>query len=219
LVVHAQSEPRGLIRFACPRGLVDALSAGLPAFLARFPKVRLQTVVADRAVDLIAERIDVALRVRVDLTTDASLTMRTLGRSRRILVASPALARTLESNDIAALAKLPTLSSTDEPGEIVWDLVGPDAATFSHKHEPRFTCGDFSALRDAAAAGLGVALLPDHLCCSDLASGRLVQIFAGWGGQMGIVHIIFTTRRGLTPAVRAFIDHLAASFNALKLSK
>jgi len=219
LVVHAQSEPRGLIRFACPRGLVDALSAGLPVFLARFPKVRLQTVVADRAVDLIAERIDVALRVRVDLTTDASLTMRTLGRSRRILVASPALARTLESNDIAALAKLPTLSSTDEPGEIVWDLVGPDAAAFSHKHEPRFTCGDFSALRDAAAAGLGVALLPDHLCCSDLASGRLVQIFAGWGGQMGIVHIVFTTRRGLTPAVRAFIDHLAASFNALKLSK
>ena len=212
LVEEAQSEPRGRVRFSCPEGLVDSLSPGLPAFLDRYPRVRLQLIATDRPVDLIAERIDVALRVRVDLSTDASLTMRTLARSRRILVACPALANRVGAAGIEALGTLPTLGSNDEPGEILWDLSGSDGAHFAHRHEPRMTCGDFAALRDAAAAGIGIALLPDHVCRDDLESGRLVRIFAGWGGQMGIVHIVFTTRRGLPPAVRAFIDHLAATF-------
>jgi DNA-binding transcriptional LysR family regulator len=214
LMLQARSEPQGRVRFSCPHGMVEVLSSGLPAFLRRFPKVRLQMVATDHPVDLIAERIDLALRVRIELTTDASLTMRTLGHSRRILVASPAVANIISSSDIAGLADLPTLSSTDEPGEIVWNLLGPDGGTHAQRHEPRMTCGDFVALRDAAAAGLGVTLLPDHVCRNDLASGRLVRIFPEWSGQNGIVHIVFTTRRGLPPAVRAFIDHLAATFAA-----
>jgi DNA-binding transcriptional LysR family regulator len=212
LVVQAQSEPQGLIRFSCPHGMVEVLSPGLPAFLDRFPKVRLQLVVTDRAVDLIAERIDLALRVRLELVTDASLTMRTLGHSKRILVASPSLANGIATADITGLDGLPTLSSTDEPGEINWNLLGPRGAMHTQRHQPRMTCGDFAALRDAAAAGLGVTLLPDHVCSNDLAVGRLVRIFPDWSGQNGIVHVVFTTRRGLPPAVRAFINHLAAMF-------
>jgi DNA-binding transcriptional LysR family regulator len=140
--------------------------------------------------------------------------MRTLGHSRRILVASPSLANGIVGSDIAGLADLPTVSSTDQPGEIEWNLLGPDGVTHAQRHEPRMTCGDFVALREAAAAGLGVALLPDHACYGDLASGRLVRIFPDWSGQNGIVHVVFTTRRGLPPAVRAFIDHLAATFAA-----
>jgi DNA-binding transcriptional LysR family regulator len=80
------------------------------------------------------------------------------------------------------------------------------------RHQPRMNCNDFTAIRDAAAAGIGVALLPDHVCRADIAAGRLVRLYPGWRGQAGIVHVVFTTRRGLPPAVRAFIDHLAANF-------
>ncbi|MDU2732922.1 MAG: LysR substrate-binding domain-containing protein, partial [Mixta calida] len=66
--------------------------------------------------------------------------------------------------------------------------------------------------RAAAVSGLGIALLPDHSCAAQLNSGELVQVFRPWRGQAGIVHLVFTTRRGLPPAVRAFIDHLAATF-------
>jgi DNA-binding transcriptional LysR family regulator len=215
LVAQAQAEPQGRIRFSCPRGMVEVLSPHIPVFLARYPKVSLQLVATDRPVDLIAERIDVALRVRVTLDTDASLTMRTLGQSRRILVAGPALAAGLRDNAIAGLATLPTLGSSDEIGEITWHLSGLDGSTFDHRHEPRMTCEDFAALREAAMANLGVALLPDHSCREDLAAGRLVRLLPEWGGQRGIVHLVFTTRRGLPPAVRAFIDHLAATFRAL----
>jgi DNA-binding transcriptional LysR family regulator len=213
LVAQAQAEPHGRVRFSCPTGLVETLSPSLPAFLARYPKIRLQVLAMDRAADLIAERIDVALRVRTAITSDAALTMRSIGRSRRILVASPAFANRA-GPDIASLPTLPTLSTNDDLGEVTWRLEGPGGATRAVIHEPRMTCGDFAAIRVAASAGAGVALLPDHSCRDALASGALVRIFPDWQGQEGLVHIIFTTRRGLPPAVRALIDHLVATFPA-----
>jgi DNA-binding transcriptional LysR family regulator len=67
-------------------------------------------------------------------------------------------------------------------------------------------------VRDAAIAGLGVALLPDHVCRRALDDGQLVRILPSWRGHQGLVHLVFTTRRGLPPAVRALIDHLAERF-------
>jgi DNA-binding transcriptional LysR family regulator len=213
LIAAAQAEPRGTVRFSCPTGLVELISDMLPDFLRAYPRVNVQVLAVDRPVDLIAERIDVALRVRVKLDTDAALTMRTLAKSRRVLIGSPALGNTISNpGDIGILAALPTLSSTDQPGPVTWDLVGPDGGTHAVTHEPRLSCGDFIALREAAAAGLGIALLPDHACAADLRSGRLVRLFPAWGGQEGIVHLVFTTRTGLPAQVRAWIDHLAERF-------
>jgi DNA-binding transcriptional LysR family regulator len=212
IVAAAQKEPRGIVRFSCPTGLTEVIAPMLPDFLTLYPRVRVQLIAVDRPVDLIAERIDVALRVRLTLDSDAALTMRTLARSRRILIASPALANTLVTHDIAALATLPTLSSSDSPGSVTWTLEGPDGATHTLTHEPRLTCGDFTALREAALAGLGVTLLPDHSCAAALRSGALVRLFPDWHGREGIVHLVFTTRTGLPPHVRAWIDHLAERF-------
>ncbi|MBN4096822.1 LysR substrate-binding domain-containing protein [Methylobacterium sp. OT2] len=214
LVAEAQTEPHGRIRMSCPTGLTDIVAARVRGFLVRYPKVRLQLVVTDRPVDLIEERIDVALRVRRDLTSDASLTMRTLGTSRWILVAAPRIARGL-GPDIAALGAVPTLGTRDDPGEAEWRLEHRDGTIFTLRHEPRLACGDFAALCDAAADGLGVAFLPDHACTDAVAAGRLVPVYPDWQGQPGIVHIVFTTRRGLPPAVRVLIDHLAATFPKL----
>ncbi|MGU3663459.1 LysR substrate-binding domain-containing protein [Methylobacterium sp. A49B] len=214
LVAEAQSEPHGRIRLSCPTGLTEVVSASLRVFLIRYPKVRLQLIATDRAVDLIEERIDVALRVRRDLTSDASLTMRSLGLSRWILVASPQLASRLGA-DIAGLAAFPTLGTSDDPGEITWRLEREDGTRYAVRHEPRMTCGDFAAVCEAAAAGIGIGFLPDHACAEPIASGRLVHVLPDWRSAPGIVHLVFTTRRGLPPAVRALIDHLAAVFPKL----
>jgi DNA-binding transcriptional LysR family regulator len=213
VVAEAQAEPHGRIRFSCPTGIIELISGIVSAFLARYPKVRLQLVATDRPVDLIEERIDVALRVRTALTSDAALTMRPLGQSTRILVASPQMAKMASrGRDMEQLALLPTLATSDDPGEIEWQLETDDGRTHLLRHQPRMGCGDFAAVRDAAIDGLGVALLPDHLCRHALEEGRLVHVLSAWRGQRGLVHLVFTTRRGLPPAVRALIDHLAASF-------
>ena len=215
-VAATQGEPHGLVRFSCPLGMMDVVSPLLAGFLVRYPRVNLQVVATNRRVDLINEGIDVALRVRTTLDTDAELTMRTLAKSRRILIASPSLAARLgDTRDVAQLASWPTLSTSEEPGQEVWELVGPEARTVSVRHEPRLTCGDFGALREAALAGLGIAMLPEHTCAPALRSGQLVQVLPQWHAPDGTVHLVYTARRGLPPPVGALIDHLAERFRAL----
>jgi DNA-binding transcriptional LysR family regulator len=211
LVAETRVEPQGRIRFSCPTGLLELLSPSLPSFLSRHPKLRLQVLAVDRPVDLIQEGIDLALRVRIEMTSDPGLIMRTLGVSRRILVASPQTARTVGS-EIESLTSLSTLSTNDSAGDIVWRLEGPDGEIRKIQIEPRLSCADFAAVRAAAVGGLGVALLPDHSCRDLLKAGSLVRVFPAWRGLEGTVHLVFTTRRGLPLAVRAFIDHLVSTF-------
>ncbi|WP_298400297.1 LysR family transcriptional regulator [Sphingobium sp.] len=212
LVEASLTEPRGTVRMSCPTGLVAIVADMLPDFLALYPRAHVQLIAIDRPVDVIAERVDVALRVRTRLDSDAALTMRTLAHSRRILIASPALANRVAARGIDALRTEPTLSSSGEDGEIMWRLEGPEGALREIRHVPRLTCGDFGAIRAAAVAGLGVAMLPDHACAAELRSGALVQLFPEWVSENGIVHLIFPTRTGLPPLVRAWIDHLAKGF-------
>ena len=211
IVAEAQAEPHGRVRFSCPTGLIEVIEPIVIAYMARYPKVRLQLVATDRPVDLIEERIDLALRVRVTLTSDAALTMRSLGYSSRILVGSAQIASRI-AGEISALANVPTLGTSDELGQVDWYLERDDGASHHLRHEPRMTCSDFTAVRAAAIANMGVALLPDHSCFEALRSGQLMHLLPDWRAQKGIVHLVFTTRRGLPPSVRALIDHLASQF-------
>ncbi|SLJ99269.1 LysR family transcriptional regulator [Novosphingobium mathurense] len=210
LVLQAQAEPHGRIRFSCPTGMIGPISGLISSFLARYPKVRLQLVATDRAVDLIEERIDLALRVRATLNSDAALTMRSLGRSTRILVACPQLAS--QVSEVAQLATIPTLATDDAADDLEWHLETEDGREHVFRVEPRMACTDMAAVREAAIDGLGVAILPDHVCREALLAGKLVHVLPAWRGLQGNVHLVFTTRRGLPPAVRALIDHLAAGF-------
>jgi DNA-binding transcriptional LysR family regulator len=210
LVAQAQAEPHGRIRFSCPTGMVEPITGLVASFLARYPKVRLQLIATDRGVDLIEERIDLALRVRSALTSDAALTMRSLGTSTRILVASPLIASQVTGLD--QMRTLPLLATNDEADEVDWHLETEDGRLHVLRGAPRLGCGDLAAVRHAAIAGLGVAILPDRVCRDAITDGRLVHVLPEWRGLQGIVHLVFTTRRGLAPAVRALIDHLAANF-------
>jgi DNA-binding transcriptional LysR family regulator len=212
LVEASLNEPRGTVRMSCPSGLIPAVADMLADFLTLYPKGNIQILAADRPVDIIAERIDVALRVRTRLDTDAELTMRSLAHSRRILIASPALANRIAGRHLTALADVPTLSSASDGEDVTWRLEHRDGTVDSIRHHPRLGCDDFGAIRGAALAGLGVALLPDHACAADLRAGTLVQVLPEWRSEDGIVHLVFTTRTGLPPLVRAWIDHLAKGF-------
>lgn len=212
VVSDALGEPHGVVRCSCPLNLMGILSPTLTDFLLTYPKAQLQMVAVDRAVDLIDERIDVAIRVRTSLTTDAALIVRTLGHSTRILVAAPNVAKQCKNVELDMLVELPTLAGTEQIGPITWEFFDSDLQHRSITHYPRMTCADFGALRCAALAGIGIALLPERFCSNELANGSLVHVFPQWRTEVGIVHIVFTTRRGLPPVVRAFIEHLAGSF-------
>lgn len=210
IVSESLSEPKGLVRCSCPLGLYETLSSIFSSFLLAFPQARLQLVAGDNPVNLIEDRIDVAIRVRTVLDTDGSLVMRTLGHSERILVASPTLANKIDQSSLDNLSSLPTIATSDQNHAIEWQFHHASLGEKSIWHEPILSCVDFSTVREAAMTGIGIALLPDHTCSEALNEGKLVKVFPEWKTTMGILHIVFTTRRGLPPVVRAFIDHLAA---------
>ena len=118
----------------------------------------------------------------------------------------------LAGRGVDVLGDVPTLSSSGEDGEVIWRLEGPGGTVENVRHTPRLSCGDFIAIRTAALAGLGVAMLPDHACAAELRTGALVQVLPEWRSEDGIVHLVFTTRTGLPPLVRAWMDHLAKGF-------
>jgi DNA-binding transcriptional LysR family regulator len=75
--------------------------------------------------------------------------------------------------------------------------------------QPRVATGDFGVLVAAACAGIGIALLPEPNCAQELEAGSLVRVLAGWDVAGGILHLVFPSRRGMLPSVRAVIDFLA----------
>jgi DNA-binding transcriptional LysR family regulator len=212
-VAGVKERPSGVVRFSCPTGMLETVTPILASFLAAYPDVSLEVVTSNTPLDLIEQRVDVALRVRFSLEGDASLTMRALASSRRILVATPLIAAQIKGEtDPECLTHIPSLAFGADDAPDVWRLVGPDETEKVVQVTPRLTCGELFVLRAAAVAGLGVALIPDHFCEEELHDGRLVRLLPEWYRQPGLVHVVFTTKRGLTPAVRALIDHLAIGF-------
>ena len=214
VALRMQAEPRGLVRMSCPLGLQSAIAAPLSGFLAAHPLLRLQCIVTNRRVDLIHEGIDVAIRVRERLDTDADLQMKRIGVSRRILVASPMLlAREGEPTTPADIGRFPILHQEQQSGS-TWHLTAENGEIDTVLFEPRVATGSFDILMAAACQGAGIALLPAAYCQQALASGALVRVLQEWSGTDGILHLVFVSRRGMLPAVRAVIDFAAAALKS-----
>jgi DNA-binding transcriptional LysR family regulator len=212
--LRMQAEPRGLVRLSCPLGLQGAIAAPMAGFLAAHPLLRLECIVTNRRVDLVHEGIDVAIRVRERLDTDADLQMKRIGLSRRILVASPAfLAKEGEPATPAELGRFPILHQEQQGGS-VWHLTSDDGDTSTVPIEPRLATGSFDILTAAACQGAGIALLPATNCREALFSGALVRVLPRWSGIDGILHLVFASRRGMLPGVRAVIDFAAAALRS-----
>ena len=217
-VAALQVAPRGLVRVSCPVTLAhSALGDSLPAFLLRYPDVRVEVLVTNRPVNLVEEGVDVALRVRQMLEDSATLVVKHLGVSNTVLVASPAqLARQGTPQTPHDLARLDTVAMSAADGRASMRLVGPQGEHFLFEHRPRYVADDLLAVHAAVLGGVGVAYLPDYLCTEALRDGRLVQVLPGWGPPPGILHAVFPSRRGLLPVVRTFLDYLGETFEGGK---
>jgi DNA-binding transcriptional LysR family regulator len=216
-VEFARAEPRGTIKASCPIDLVQqGMARFLPEFLARYPGIRLILHSTNRRVDLLNEGFDVALRVRIKPTGEDGLVMRTFGESHHVLVASPAyLDQHGRPQRPEELAQHATVSFEVDADRQAWQLQDAAGVSVRVEHSPRVICHDFPFLRSTVLSGLGVALMPESVVRADLTSGSLEQVLPAWTLPLGVVHVVFPTRRGLLPSVRAFIDFLAERLPSL----
>ena len=210
-VEFARAEPCGVIKASCPVALAQgAMAEYLPEFLTRYPKVRVLLHATNRRVDVLNEGFDVALRVRTVPTGEDGLVMRSFGSSSNLLAASAKyLAERGQPERPDQIPQHATLAFDPNNDRHTWELYDAQGASVRIEHTPRLVCHDFIVMRNAVLAGLGIALLPESVIRADIESGKLIRVLPAWTLPLGVFHLVFPTRRGLLPSVRAFIDFLA----------
>ncbi|RYF08535.1 MAG: LysR family transcriptional regulator [Comamonadaceae bacterium] len=209
-VAQVQTEPRGTVRVSCPVTLAQTVLGELmPMFLERHPQVRVEMQVTNRAVNLVEEGIDVALRVRANLDDSGSMVVKRLDDAVQVLVASPQLlARQGTPTTLQELTGLDSMAMSAADGRTSLRLIGPDGREEIVQLAPRYVADDLLTLKFAALAGTGMCWLPDYMCHAELHEGRLTRILPQWSTPRGVVHAVFPSRRGMAPAVRRLLDFL-----------
>jgi DNA-binding transcriptional LysR family regulator len=209
-VANAQTEPRGTIRVVCPVTLAQTVLADvMPIYLARHPQVRVEMEVNNRVVDLVKDGVDVALRVRLTLEDSGSLIVKRLDDAHSVLVASPALlARQGTPTTLDEASRLDSVAMSAVDGTASIRLTSPQGREAVLTYRPRYVADDLLTLQRAVLAGSGMCWLPDYMCEDELGDGRLVRLLPDWTTPVGVVHAVFASRRGLSPAVRSFLDFL-----------
>ena len=216
-LLAVNQEPSGLVRVAAPADFFDFFAMEwLTEFLVAHPKVRVDFVLSDGRADLIADRIDVALRGGI--LEDSSLFARkVLDAGNDGLVASPAyVARQGVPDTLQDLADHDCLVFSHPSGKATWRVTGPDGAQAEVQVAGRFSGNTAQALRKAALAGLGIALLPSTLTQRDLRAGLLVPVLPQYHRQGHGVHMVYPSRRYLPLAVSAFMELVISKMGAMQ---
>lgn len=213
-VTGAVEAPRGRLRITAPVmfGRMHVLPL-LLSFVALYPEVEPDLLLADHNRDLIHEGIDLA--VRIGPVAEAGLVVRRLGEVARVVVASPDyLARRGTPEVPEALMGHDTVffSFAGQPpqwrfrkgeGETVLDLA------------PRFTVNQAEAALHAARSGLGVTRVLSYQAWPDLEAGRLVRLLRPFELEPSQVHLVLPSARHLPRRVRLLADHCAPRLRAV----
>ena len=207
------SEPSGVVRITTPVAIAQfALRDLLPAFLARYPKVRIVQHATDVQVDIIAEGFDLALRGHSEPLPGSRLVQRKIADIPWLLFAGPDYLEQAgvpkKPADLAAHAAI----ALGRDSGATWRLHHPRDKAAVVPIEPRFVSNDMVALKQAACTGLGIVALPAYVCWPEAQAGQLKQVLPGWVAQDARVSALIPYRRGLLPAVRVLVDYLAEEF-------
>ena len=213
-MVTGQFEPNGRVRIAAPADFFDFFQMEwVSDFLAAYPRVRLDFVLSDAKADLIGEGIDVAFRGG-PLLDSGYVGRKVLVDGSNSLVASPSY---IESRGLpetlSALAGFDGIGFSQPDGLTTWQLAGPGGDE-EVQMLTRFSGNTAQALRRAAVAGLGIALLPHTLTSLDLQAGRLVQVLPQYRSMGYGLNVLYPSRRHLPLAVAAFIDLVIVKLNS-----
>ncbi len=210
-ILDQTAAPRGLLRVSAPRNFGEMILAPvIYAFIADHPEVTLDLRLEDRFVDLVDEGIDVALRISA--AQDSSLIARKICDMQHSAVAAPAYL------DVRGVPKTPEdlrnhacIVDTNLQGQANWRFIDKGQTLSVHVNGSVRVNSPLSA-RDAALAGLGIALLPGYLANPMIKENRLVRVLDSYLQQGSSLQAVYPHRRHLAGKVRALIDHLVAWF-------
>jgi DNA-binding transcriptional LysR family regulator len=209
----ASDAERGTLRLNVPISFAQMyLAAPLARFLAAHPGVSVEVSLSDRLVDLVEERVDVALRI--SRLRDSSLVARRLASTALGVCASPAyLERHGTPERPEDLLHHNCLRYAHLRAEDEWRFHGPEGR-IRVPVSGSLTAGNGTFLREAVAHGVGLAILPRFMVDEDLRTGRLVTVLNAFAPRPVNIYAVHASGRTPSARVRALLDVLAAEFRS-----
>jgi DNA-binding transcriptional LysR family regulator len=203
-------ELRGVLRVTCPTTFSDLYLGGLIAeFSAQHPQLRIELSVTNALVDLVGERVDVAIRIARHLAS-SSIVARKLASARRLACAAPSY---LEKHGVPRhpddLRQHACLRFTSIPDDVDWKFYEGERTHVPPVSGPIAADSNLT-LRDAALAGAGILTLPIYLAAADLAAGRLVPLLEAYPLAPLFVYAAYPKGKVVPNKVRSFVQHLTS---------
>jgi DNA-binding transcriptional LysR family regulator len=204
--------PRGTLRLTASIGFgVGYLAAAIADFQQHHPQLRFDVQLSDRAVDLVDEGLDLAIRIG-DIGSQA-LIGRRIGVAQMICCAAPSyLALHGTPRTPADLARHPCLTYEYSSGGNAWRFTDAQQRVHEVRVSGQAHANNGAMLAALAVAGLGINLEPDFIVANDVRAGRLVPLLQGYTPPAISINAAYPSRRHLSAKVRTFIDFLAARF-------
>lgn len=205
--------PRGLVRLAAPMSFgMGYVAPALPDFLARHPDVSVDLHLSDEVIDLVGGGFDCALRIAA--LADSSLMARRLRPVERFLVASPDyLAQRGRPTHPDDLKRHACLGYAYMPTPDVWRFVNDEGQEATVRPAGPLRANNSDALIASLCAGLGLTPLPDFICWSHVAEGRLEPVMTDWRLPPIALHLVAPSSGPRPARVTALMDFLGKRFS------
>ncbi|ANM04884.1 LysR family transcriptional regulator protein [Rhizobium phaseoli] len=210
-VAGQRGAPRGVLRLTVPEAFGRLVVLPIvEKYLLAWPDIQVEVNFTDRKADIVEEGFDLAIRIgAMPSASENRLVSRVIAADRARLCASPSyLADRGEPCHIDDLAAHDCLVFSSRDQRQGWRFRGNDGAWVKAQGRSRLRLDSSEAIRDAAVAGLGIALLPGFLAAGDLAAGRLRHVLPELEIDDAKIVALYPDKRLLEPRVRRFIDLL-----------
>ncbi|MBQ4811652.1 LysR family transcriptional regulator [Pseudoalteromonas luteoviolacea] len=210
LLTHKDDKPKGVLKISCPVAFsLDYLRPAVAQYLRKYPNVTIEWDISDRAVDVVGDGYDLAIRATAQLE-ESSLICKRIYQCRTLVVASPQYIEQFgRPYHPRELAKHHCVCYSNLKNPERWEFSDPHGKPFSVDVRKRINCNNGRMQAAMAIDGLGITRLPEFYLCDALNNGELEILFEEYLQKPVYVYVVYPSRRHLSPKVRYFIDMLS----------
>ncbi|MFL1408471.1 LysR substrate-binding domain-containing protein [Acinetobacter baumannii] len=210
VLLKQKSEPQGLVKVSCPPLMMHfQIRKILNQFLKTYPKVEISLELTSRRVDILHDDIDLAIRTNFEPNEDSNLIVRDVIKTDHCLVASPELLQGRTIKHYSELQDFPSISLGTQKQNYIWHLCNiSNGESVDVPYQPRIKSNDLAGVYYAVMDGLGIADLPFLTVESEIRKGTLVHILPDWKSNIGMLQLVYVSRKGQRLVVEKLIETL-----------
>ena len=214
---HIQTLPSGTLRITAPPAFgAERLSPMLKDFMEQYPQIKVEVVLSNQLMDLIEHGFDAAIRLGVPESSaliarplqDYTLT---ICASREYLDRHGTPLKAADLGEHNCLAFAYPAGDDWRAADKLWKLTGPEGV-IEIPVAGSMIVNSSPALRQAALAGMGIAMLPDVLISEDLQAGKLIPLLQAYRPPSRPMWLMYAQDRYRLPKVRHFVESVLAAW-------